>query len=327
MFSTIAKHSRTLAHSQRYYAAKQLLFGSQARKQLLEGCKQLSNAVQVTLGPGGRNVLIDQSYGSPKITKDGVTVAKAVDLPDKSINIGATLVKNVANKANDEAGDGTTTATLLARAIYEEGYKKVEAGINPTHIKKGIDMAIDQVCAELEAKSTPVKGREAIFNVATISANGDKEIGNILAGLYEKMGNHGIITVKEGKTLNHEVENVDGLSFDRGYISPYFLTDEKKQKIEFENSYILIVEKKLSNLREILPFLELTYQEQKPLLIIAEDIEGELLAGLILNRLKNNLKVCAVKAPSFGDNRKAQLQDIAVFTGGKYVSEEVGVTL
>ena len=196
-------------------------------------------------------------------------MAKAVELPDKSINIGATLVKNVANKANDEAGDGTTTATILAQAIYEEGYKKVEAGMNPTHLKRGIDLAIDHISQELASRSTPVKGREAIYNVATISANGDKEIGEILAGLYEKQGNHGIITVKEGKTLHHEVENVDGLSFDRGYISPYFLTDEKKQKIEFENCYILIVEKKLGNLREILPFLELTYQEQKPLLIIA----------------------------------------------------------
>lgn len=327
MFSTLAKHTKTLSHMQRYFAGKELVFGSKARKQLLEGCTQLASAVQVTLGPGGRNVLIDQSYGSPKITKDGVTVAKAVDLPEKSINIGATLVKNVANKTNDEAGDGTTTATILARAIYEEGYKKVEAGMNPTHIKKGIDAAIEQVSQELHDRSTPVKGREAIYNVATISANGDKEIGNILANLYERMGNHGIITVKEGKTLHHEVENVDGLSFDRGYISPYFLTDDKKQKIEYDNCYVLIVEKKLTNLREILPFLEFTYQEQKPLLIIAEDIEGELLAGLILNRLKNNLKVCAVKAPSFGDNRKSTLQDIAIFTGGRFICEETGNTL
>ena len=203
MFSTLARHSKTLTHMPKYFAAKELLFGSKARKQLLEGCKQLCNAVQVTLGPGGRNVLIDQSYGSPKITKDGVTVAKAVDLPDKATNIGANLVKNVANKANDEAGDGTTTATILAKAIYEEGYKKVEAGMNPTHIKKGIDLAIEHICEELSARSTQVKGKEAIFNVATISSNGDKEIGGILADLYEKMGNHGIITVKEGKTLHH----------------------------------------------------------------------------------------------------------------------------
>jgi len=249
MFSTLTKHTRTLTNIQRYFASKELLFGSQARKQLLEGTRQLCNAVQVTLGPGGRNVLIDQSFGSPKITKDGVTVAKAVELPDKATNIGATLVKNVANKANDEAGDGTTTATILARAIYEEGYKKVEAGMNPTHIKRGIDKAIDHICEELLARSIPVKGREAIYNVATISSNGDKEIGNILADLYERMGNHGIITVKEGKTLHHEVENVDGLSFDRGYISPYFLTDEKKQKIEYDNCYVLIVEKKLTGLR------------------------------------------------------------------------------
>jgi len=328
MFSTIAKGSQSIRHMQKYnFAAKELLFGSQARKKLLEGCRQLSNAVQVTLGPGGRNVLIDQSYGSPKITKDGVTVAKAVELPEKPVNIGASLVKDVANKANDEAGDGTTTATILARAIYEEGYKKVEAGMNPTHIKKGIDRAIEFVSEELKARSTDVRGKEAISNVATISANGDRAIGNMLADLYEKVGVHGTITIQEGKTLHHEIEFVDGLKFDRGYISPYFVTDEKKQKIEYENCYVLIVEKKLGNIRDILPVLELTYQEQKPLLIIAEDIESELLAGLILNRLKNNLKICAVKAPSFGDNRKAVLQDIAIFTGGKFISEEAGVTL
>jgi chaperonin GroEL len=260
MFSTIAQKSQSILHLQKYYAAKSLLFGSQARKQLLEGCRQLSNAVQVTLGPGGRNVLIDQSYGSPKITKDGVTVAKAVDLPDRPINIGASLVKDVANKANDEAGDGTTTATILARAIYEEGFKKVEAGLNPTHIKKGIDRAIDHVSEVLKNRSTEVRGREAISNVATISANGDRQIGNMLADLYEKVGVHGTITIQEGKTLHHEIEFVDGLKFDRGYISPYFVTDEKKQKIEFENCYVLIVEKKLGNIRDILPFLELTYQ-------------------------------------------------------------------
>lgn len=321
MFSTLSQKSQSILHMQKYFAAKELLFGSQARKKLLEGCRQLSNAVQVTLGPGGRNVLIDQSYGSPKITKDGVTVAKAVELPEKAVNIGASLVKDVANKANDEAGDGTTTATILARAIYEEGFKRVEAGLNPTHLKRGIDKAIDAVCEELKARSTDVKGKESIANVATISANGDRQIGNMLADLYEKVGVHGTITIQEGKTLHHEVEFVDGLKFDRGYISPYFVTDEKKQKIEFDNCYVLIIEKKIGNIREILPFLELTYQEQRPLLIIAEDIESELLTGLILNRLKNNLKICAVKAPSFGDNRKAILQDIAIFTGGKYVSE------
>ena len=245
---------------QRYFAAKQLLFGSQARKELLEGCKQLSSAVEVTLGPGGRNVLIDQSYGSPKITKDGVTVAKAVDLPDKSINIGASLVKDVANKANDEAGDGTTTATILARAVYEQGFRKVQAGLNPTHLKKGIDKAIDFVSQHLEKNSTPVVGSEAIGNVATISANGDRKIGNMIADLYQKVGVKGTITVQEGKTLHHEIEFVDGLKFDRGFISPYFITDEKKGKIDFENCYVLIVEKKLSNIRDILPFLEATYQ-------------------------------------------------------------------
>uniref|UniRef100_A0A1J3JHF8 60 kDa heat shock protein, mitochondrial n=2 Tax=Noccaea caerulescens TaxID=107243 RepID=A0A1J3JHF8_NOCCA len=255
MFSTIAQRSQGLLHLNRYFAAKELLFGSQARKKLLEGTRQLANAVQVTLGPGGRNVLIDQSYGSPKITKDGVTVAKAVELPEKAINIGASLVKDVANKANDEAGDGTTTATLLARAIYEEGFKKVEAGLNPTHLKKGIDRAIEFVSEELKKISTEVRGRDAISNVATISANGDREIGNMLADLYEKVGVHGTITIQEGKTLHHEIEFVDGLKFDRGYISPYFVTDDKKQKIDFENAYVLIVEKKLGNIRDILPVL------------------------------------------------------------------------
>ena len=327
MFSTISKKTSSVLHVQKYFAAKQLLFGSQARKKLLEGTRQLCNAVQVTLGPGGRNVLIDQSYGSPKITKDGVTVAKSIELSEKALNIGASLVKDVANKANDEAGDGTTTATILARAIYEEGFKKVEAGINPTHIKRGIDKAIDFVSKELHTRSTEVRGKEAISNVATISANGDREIGDMLANLYEKVGVHGTITIQEGKTLHHEIEFVDGLKFDRGYISPYFITDEKKQKIEFSNCYVLLVEKKLGNIRDILPILELVYQEQRSLLIIAEDVESELLAGLILNRLKNNLKICAVKAPSFGDNRKAIMQDIAIFTGGRFLSEEAGVTL
>ena len=317
----------SLLTSTRYFASKQLLFGTEARKKLLEGCKQLSEAVQVTLGPGGRNVLIDQTYGSPKITKDGVTVAKAIDLADKSLNIGASLVKSVANKANDEAGDGTTTATILARAIFEEGYKKVETGMNPTHIKRGIDLAVDFILNELKTTSTEVRGHKAISNVATISANGDREIGNMLADLYDKVGIHGTITIQEGKTLHHEIEYVDGLKFDRGYVSPYFVTDDKKQKIDFENCFVLTVEKKISNLQEILPFIEHAYKQQKPLLIIAEDVESEILATLIINKLKNNLKICVVKAPSFGDNRKATMQDIAIFTGGEYVSEEAGIYL
>lgn len=231
----------------KYFASKQLLFGTEARKKLLQGCKQLADAVQVTLGPGGRNVLIDQSYGSPKITKDGVTVAKAIQIPDKSVNIGASLVKSVANKTNDQAGDGTTTATILARAIFQEGFKKVESGVNPTHIKRGIDQAVEFITNELKATSTEVRGKEAISNVATISANGDREIGNMLAELYEKVGIHGTITIQEGKTLHHEIEYVDGLKFDRGYVSPYFVTDDKKQRIEFENCYLLLVEKKIGN--------------------------------------------------------------------------------
>lgn len=296
--SIITKGS--LLNNSRYFASKQLLFGTEARKKLLDGCNQLANAVQVTLGPGGRNVLIDQAYGSPKITKDGVTVAKAIDLPDKSVNIGASLVKSVANKANDEAGDGTTTATILARAIFEEGFKKVESGNNPTHIKKGIDKAVDFIIEDLKANSTEVRGHKAISNVATISANGDRFIGNMLADLYEKVGIHGTITIQEGKTLNHEIEFVDGLKFDRGYVSPYFVTDNKKQKIEYENCYVLTVEKKITNLHELLPYLEFSYKQQKPLLVIAEDVESEVLATLIINKIKNNLKICVVKAPSFG---------------------------
>lgn len=327
MFSTRAFGSKSLVQVPKYFASKELLFGTQARKKLLEGCQQLCQAVQVTLGPGGRNVLIDQSYGSPKITKDGVTVAKAVELSDKASNIGASLVKSVASKTNDEAGDGTTTATILARAIYEEGFKKVESGVNPTHIKKGIDKAVGFVVDVLKTTSTEIKGREAISNVATISANGDRTIGNMLADLYDKVGIHGTITIQEGKTLNHEIEYVDGLKFDRGYVSPYFVTNQKTQKIEFDGCYILTIEKKLGNLNELLPYLEFTFKLQKPLLIIADDVESELLAALIINRLKNNLKVCVVKSPSFGDNRKAVLQDIAIFTGGKYITEEAGLTL
>ena len=271
--------------------------------------------------------MIDQSYGSPKITKDGVTVAKAIELPDKSVNIGASLVKSVASKTNDEAGDGTTTATILARAIFEEGFKKVESGLNPTHIKKGTDRAVNTVVEYLKAQSTEVRGREAISNVATISANGDREIGNLLADLYEKVGIYGTITIQEGKTLHHETEFVDGMRFDRGFVSPYFVTDDKKQKIEFENCFILTVEKKLSSIHEILPYLEYAYKQQKPLLIIAEDVESELLTTLIINKMKSNLKVCVVKAPSFGDNRKATMQDIAIFTGGQYINEEAGASL
>jgi chaperonin GroEL len=275
MFSTKSLVSKSaLLHCSKFMASKQLIFGTEARKRLLEGCKQLAEAVEVTLGPGGRNVLIDQSYGSPKITKDGVTVAKGVEIGDKSLNIGASLVKSVANKANDDAGDGTTTATILARAIFEEGFRKVESGINPTHIKKGIDQAVEFITAELKAISTEVKGKSAISNVATISANGDREIGNMIAELYEKVGIHGTITVKEGKTLHHEVEYVDGLNFDRGYVSPYFVTDSTKQRIEFDNCFILIADKKISNFQEILPFLEFTANQKRPLLIIAEDVDS-----------------------------------------------------
>lgn len=236
-------------------------------------------------------------------------------------------MKSVASRTNDEAGDGTTTATILARSIYEEGLKKVEAGISPTELKKGIDMAVEHIVADLKKRSTEVKGKEFISHVATISANGDRKIGDMIGNLYEKVGPHGTITCQEGKTLNHEVEYVDGLTFDRGYISPYFVTDEKKQKIEYDNCYLLLVDKKLDSIQSLLPYIEYTHRQQKPLLIISEDVESEILATLIINRLRSNLKICCVKSPSFGDNRKAILQDIAVFTGGQLVSEEAGLSL
>lgn len=256
-----------------------------------------------------------------------MTVAKAIEFADKSTNIGASLVKSVASRTNDEAGDGTTTATILARAIYEEGLKKVEAGICPTELKKGIDAAVEHIVANLKKRSTEVKDKASITDVATISANGDKTIGKMIGDLYEKVGNHGTITCQEGKTLNHEVEYVDGLTFDRGYISPYFVTDEKKQKIEYENCFILLLDKKLDSIQALLPYIEYTHRQQKPLLIISEDVESELLATLIINRVRSAIKICCVKAPSFGDNRKAILQDIAIFAGGQLVSEEAGMDL
>ena len=308
------------------YFAKDIIFGTQCRQKMLEGCDKLADAVQVTLGPKGRNVIIDQSYGAPKITKDGVTVAKNIEFSDRYMNLGASLVKNVANKTNDEAGDGTTTATVLARAIFREGCKSVAGGMNPMDLRRGINLAVDTIVKDLKARSKLIKGKEAIANVATISANGDKEIGNLIATLMDKVGENGTITVADGKTLNHEIEFVEGMRFDRGYISPYFITNQKNQKVELENPYILLCDKKLTNLQSILHILEFVAKEGRPLLLIVDDVESEVLATLVLNKLRGGLKICAVKPPAFGDNRKAIMNDIAVITGGTVLSEEIGIT-
>lgn len=287
----------------------------------------LADAVQVTLGPRGRNVVLDRSFGSPKITKDGVTVAKDIEFANRYHNIGASLVKQVASKANDEAGDGTTTATILARAIFKEGCKSVAAGMNPMDLRRGILMAVDAIVASLKEQAVPIKGKDQITNVATISANGDSKIGNILGGIFEKLGPNATITVADGKTMETEVEYVEGLRWDRGYISPYFVTDPKTSKVEFENALVLLVDKKVSSVQSILTYLEHAMQNGRPLLIVAEDVESEALATLVVNRLRGGLKIAAVKSPGFGDNRRNTMQDIAIATGGQFISEEVGVTL
>ena len=296
-------------------SAKEVKFGQDARERMLHGVDILANAVKVTLGPKGRNVVLDKSFGAPRITKDGVTVAKEIELEDKFENMGAQMVREVASKTSDTAGDGTTTATLLAQAIVKEGAKSVAAGANPMDLKRGIDLAVTAVIKELGAKAKKVTSSEEIAQVGTISANGDKEIGNMIAKAMQKVGNDGVITVEEAKALETELEVVEGMQFDRGYISPYFITDADKMRVELENPYILINEKKLSNLQSILPLLESVVQSGKPLLVIAEDVEGEALATLVVNKLRGGLKVAAVKAPGFGDRRKAMLQDIAVLTG------------
>ena len=313
--------------NQAYFASKELRFGADCREKMLQGCDKLADAVSATLGPRGRNVVIDQSFGPPKITKDGVTVAKNIEFADRFMNIGAQLVKHVANKTNDEAGDGTTTATILARAIFREGCKSVAAGMNPMDLRRGINLAVEAVVSDLKARSKQVKTKEQVANVGTISANGDREIGNLIAELMDKVGQHGTITVADGKTLHHEIEFVEGMRFDRGYVSPYFVTDTKNQKVEFDNPYILLTDKKISNVQSILTFLEASMKENRPLLIVAEDVESEALATLVLNKLRGGLKICIVKAPAFGDNRKAIMNDIAVLTGATVVSEEVGLTL
>lgn len=308
-------------------SGKDICFGIEARKRLLEGCDKLADAVQLTLGPKGRNVVLDKSYGAPKITKDGVTVAKEISFSDKYMNIGASLIKEVASKTNDEAGDGTTTATVLARYFFKEGCKAVAAGMNPMDLRKGIQVAVDAVVQKLKEMSIPVKGKEEIQNVATISANGDKSIGKLIASIYEKAGKDATVTVTDGKTLNTEVEMVEGLKFDRGFVSPYFITDPKAAKVEFENPKILLVDKKITNIQSILHILEGCAQTNRPLVIIAEDFDTEPLATLILNKLKAGLRICGVRAPSFGDNRKATLEDIAISCGAQLVSEELGMQL
>lgn len=314
------------SYASMYFASKDIVFGSVCRQKMLEGCEKLADAVQVTLGPKGRNVIIDQTFGSPKITKDGVTVAKNIEFADRYVNLGASLVKNVANKTNEEAGDGTTTATVLARAIFREGCKSVAAGMNPMDLRRGINLAVDAVVSDLKKRSKQIKTKESIAHVATISANGDQEIGNLIAELMNKVGESGTITVQDGKTLHHEIEFVEGMRFDRGYISPYFVTNSKNQKCEFENPYILLCDKKLSNLQSVLPILEHAAKTNRPLLLIVDDVESEALATLVLNKLRGGLKICAVKPPAFGDNRKAIMNDIAVLTGGTVISEEVGLT-
>src|SRR4051812_45224284 len=307
--------------------AKDVKFHEDARERLLRGVNILADAVKVTLGPKGRNVVIDKSFGAPRITKDGVTVAKEIELEDKFENMGAQMVREVASKTSDVAGDGTTTATVLAQAIVQEGAKAVAAGMNPMDLKRGIDKAVEAVVGELQKNARKVTRNDEIAQVATISANGDPEIGRFLAEAMQKVGNEGVITVEEAKTAETELEVVEGMQFDRGYLSPYFITNPDKMRAELEDAYVLIHEKKLSNLQAMLPVLEAVVQSSKPLLIIAEDVEGEALATLVVNKLRGGLKIVAVKAPGFGDRRKAMLEDIAILTGGTAVSEDLGIKL
>ena len=308
-------------------AAKDVKFSGDARERMLRGVDTLANAVKVTLGPKGRNVVIDKSFGAPRITKDGVTVAKEIELEDKFENMGAQMVREVASKTNDTAGDGTTTATVLAQAIVREGAKSVAAGMNPMDLKRGIDIAVTAVVKDIEKRSKPVASSSEVAQVGTISSNGDTSIGKMIAQAMQKVGNEGVITVEEAKSLETDVDIVEGMKFDRGYLSPYFITNAEKMTAELEDAYILLHEKKLSGLQAMLPVLEAVVQSSRPLLIIAEDVEGEALATLVVNRLRGGLKVAAVKAPGFGDRRKAMLEDIAILTGGQLISEELGIKL
>jgi chaperonin GroEL len=307
--------------------AKDVKFSTDARARMLRGVDILANAVRVTLGPKGRNVVLDKAFGAPRITKDGVTVAKEIELADKFENMGAQMVREVASRTNDEAGDGTTTATVLAHAIVREGAKAVAAGMNPMDLKRGVDMAVDAVVEDLKKRSKKVKTNEEIAQVGTISANGERAIGNMIAEAMQKVGNEGVITVEEAKGLETELDVVEGMQFDRGYLSPYFITNAEKMTCELENPYILLHEKKLGNLQPMLPVLEAVVQSGRPLVIVSEDVEGEALATLVVNKLRGGLKVSAVKAPGFGDRRKAMLEDMAILTGGQLISEELGIKL
>ncbi len=308
-------------------AAKEVKFGRTAREKMLRGVDILADAVKVTLGPKGRNVVIDKSFGAPRITKDGVSVAKEVELEDKFENMGAQMLREVASKTNDTAGDGTTTATVLGQAIVQEGAKAVAAGMNPMDLKRGIDLAVNEVVANLLGKAKKINTSEEVAQVGTISANGEAEIGQMIAEAMQKVGNEGVITVEEAKTAETELEVVEGMQFDRGYLSPYFVTNPEKMIADLEDAYILLHEKKLSNLQALLPVLEAVVQTSKPLVIIAEDVEGEALATLVVNKLRGGLKIAAVKAPGFGDRRKAMLEDIAILTGGQVISEDLGIKL
>jgi chaperonin GroEL len=308
-------------------AAKDVRLSSDARDRLLRGIEILNNAVKVTLGPKGRNVVIDKSYGAPRITKDGVTVAKEIELDDKFENMGAQMVREVASKTNDSAGDGTTTATILAHAIVKEGIKLVATGMNPMDLKRGIDLAVIEVVKDIAKRAKKIASSEEVAQVGTISSNGDKSIGEMIAKAMKKVGNEGVITVEEAKSLETELDVVEGMQFDRGYLSPYFITDAEKMVVELDDPYILISEKKLSSLQTLLPLLEAVVQAGKPLLIIAEDVEGEALATLVVNKLRGGLKVAAVKAPGFGDRRKAMLEDVAILTSGQMISEDLGIKL
>lgn len=319
--------SKLLGSTRGMAAGKEIRFGVEGRAAMLRGVDLLADAVQVTLGPKGRNAIISQPYGAPKITKDGVTVAKAIDFEDNFEDMGAQLVKSVASKTNDIAGDGTTTATVLARAVYSEGCKAVAAGMNPLDVRRGIQKAVERVVDTLEEISRPITSREEVSQVGTISSNNDSEIGGLISDAMERVGKEGVITVQDGKTIEDELEVVEGMKFDRGYISPYFITDPKTQVCELENPVILLVEKKVSSIQQLVPVLESVIKAQQSLVIVAEDVESEALATLVVNKLRAGIKVCAVKAPGFGDNRKATMQDLAILTGGTVISEEVGMKI
>src|ERR1700736_4435775 len=308
-------------------AAKLVRFSQEAREKILKGVNVLADAVTVTLGPKGRNVVLEKSFGAPTVTKDGVTVAKEIELEDKFENMGAQMVKEVASKTSDVAGDGTTTATVLARAIYTEGIKMVAAGHDPMSLKRGIDRAVETISNELKSLSKPTKDRKEIAQVGTISANNDSTIGDIIAEAMEKVGKEGVITVEEARGLDTQLEVVEGMQFDRGYLSPYFVTDPERMEARLEDAKVLLYEKKISNMKDLLPILEQIAKQSKPLLIVAEEVEGEALATLVVNKLRGTLQVCAVKAPGFGDRRKAMLEDIAILTGGKLISEDLGIKL